>query len=607
MLINALCNYYNVLSRQGKLVKEGYSEVKVSYMIMLRPDGSVADVVRYTKKRENTDKKGNPVIVEEPRTVILPKRSEKPGIEGNLIEHRPLYIFGLGIDSDKKLTADMKADKAKKSHDAFVERNLEFIDGISSPIVDAYRNFINSWKPEDNLANAALNDIIKDYDKVGYCFALDGHPELLLNDDTALLQRYEQEYMSDTDDDLPRGMCSVTGAEDQPISNIHGVIRGIAAGQPSGTKLVCFNNPSDESYGKTQSANSNISVQAAKQYTAALNYLLASPSHHSYIDGMTIVYWSMSDSAESDDSLCGFFGSMFADKANADEVNNRLSDLMSKARSGLMSSVDLSEAGIEENTEFYIVCLTANSSRICQKFCCRNTVAGMFRCIAQHQLDMAHDGLNYPLGVRNIVAEMYSPKVSDKKPSYPIFASLFSAILNSSQYPNSLLDTIIRRCKTDGDARNDKGKLISLSVNPARVAIIKACLNRHSRLVNKKEEITMALNPENTSPAYLCGRLFALLEIAQRSAAESELNRTIKDAYFASACANPSVVFPRLMKLAQHHLSKASNGGYINSLIGEVMDKLEGGFPKTFGVEQQGQFIIGYYQQNKAFYTKKTD
>ena len=85
-------------------------------------------------------------------------------------------------------------------------------------------------------------------------------------------------------------------------------------------------------------------------------------------------------------------------------------------------------------------------------------------------------------------------------------------------------------------------------MNYVRAGIIKACINRKDRYSKNKEEIKMALDIENNNQAYLCGRLFAVLEKVQSDALPG-LNRTIKDSYFASACANPSTVFPKLIKL----------------------------------------------------------
>ena len=121
-------------------------------------------------------------------------------------------------------------------------------------------------------------------------------------------------------------------------------------------------------------------------------------------------------------------------------------------------------------------------------------------------------------------------------------------------YPTTLLETAVRRVKTD----RDKG------INRVRAGIIKACINRNY----KKEEFGVALNKENCGQAYVCGRLFAVLEKLQRDASSTKLNRTIKDAYFASASAKPAMIFPKLIKLAQNHLNKVNSPSYYNILLG---------------------------------------
>lgn len=114
----------------------------------------------------------------------------------------------------------------------------------------------------------------------------------------------------------------------------------------------------------------------------------------------------------------------------------------------------------------------------------------------------------------------------------------------------------------------------------------------------------MSLDPQNLNPAYLCGRLFALLEKIQQRASNDKLNKTIKDSYFATACSTPAVVFPRLLVLAQNHLAKLEPQfeKYWSKNMGEVINMLEGEFPQTLTLTDQGIFIIGYYHQ---FYSKK--
>ena len=115
----------------------------------------------------------------------------------------------------------------------------------------------------------------------------------------------------------------------------------------------------------------------------------------------------------------------------------------------------------------------------------------------------------------------------------------------------------------------------------------------------------MSLDTENYEQAYLCGRLFAVLEKLQQDASSSPLNRTIRDSYFASASSKPVLVFPKLLRLAQTHLRKAKYPGYYDKMIGEIVNLLNGEFPETFLLADQGRFIIGYYQQYQSFFEKK--
>ena len=116
----------------------------------------------------------------------------------------------------------------------------------------------------------------------------------------------------------------------------------------------------------------------------------------------------------------------------------------------------------------------------------------------------------------------------------------------------------------------------------------------------------MALDNTNTNEAYLCGRLFAALEHIQQNAL-GKLNRTIKDSYFTSACSTPSLVFPTLITLSQHHLKKDDYAIKNNKLVGEIIDMLGIEFPSTLSLQDQGRFAIGYYQQWQDFFKDKNN
>ena len=89
------------------------------------------------------------------------------------------------------------------------------------------------------------------------------------------------------------GFCSILG-ERLPICEMHDKLKGIG----SQAKLVSFGKDQTDrnafySYGKSLGYNCNISEKAMKQYTAALNFLLADNGHHKNFGDMVVVYFAM--------------------------------------------------------------------------------------------------------------------------------------------------------------------------------------------------------------------------------------------------------------------------------------------------------------------------
>ena len=117
----------------------------------------------------------------------------------------------------------------------------------------------------------------------------------------------------------------------------------------------------------------------------------------------------------------------------------------------------------------------------------------------------------------------------------------------------------------------------------------------------------MALNEQSTIPAYLLGRIFAVLEKVQGEAI-GKVNASIKDRYFTSACASPASVFPILLRLSQHHIAKAEYGYVSERKIQDIMNLLDvedNPIPQRLTLDEQGVFVLGYYHQRANFYVKK--
>lgn len=590
MLIHALCDYYDILAKEGKVLPEGYSSVKIHYLISLTEDGKMdgiidhQDTVQVPSGKKLKEKKV-------PKDLQMPKRTEKSGIEANIAEHRSLYIFGLNLDKDI-LTPDDRTNKAQKSHQAFVEANLGFIEGLHTPLIDAFRSFLLNWKPEDETENPWLLGLGKDYGKSGYAFCLSGHPECLLHEEKEFKEKWEQWYQDKKakEKDSHIAQDAISG-EQTSIARIHNKIKGVYGGLATGSVLVGFNNPSENSYGNEQSYNSNISETAMNKYTEALNYLLSSDRHKVLIDDMTVVFWAM-DTGEACENLLMDILLGQSDKMKAEQTERMLAKLFQDAGKGTVGGERLTLDGIDENVDFYMMGLKPNSSRLSLKFLVRKKYADILWNIAKFQNDLQMGKEFHSVSIMRIKRELLSQKSKNEKVNPALLSSLMESMINGTRLPVSLLENVLRRVKADpGDQK----------VNAVRAGIIKAWINRAS----KKEELKVALDRENYRPAYLCGRLFAVLEKIQQEASGNSLNRTIKDGYFASASARPSMVFPKLIRLSQYHLNKVKSPVYFNKLTGEIIGHLDGGFPDTLFLKEQGEFVVGYYQQYQSFFEKK--
>jgi len=182
------------------------------------------------------------------------------------------------------------------------------------------------------------------------------------------------------------------------------------------------------------------------------------------------------------------------------------------------------------------------------------------------------------------------------------------SILENTPYPISLYYSVINRIRSD----SDNPEMGIQKINYRRASIIKAYLTRKYRNQNNfqiNEVLKMSLNEQSTNIAYLLGRLFAILEKVQQEAI-GDVNASIKDRFFTSACASPAIVFPQLLRLSQHHIAKSQYGYVTDNRIENIMNLInmsEHPFPTHLSLDEQGIFILGYYHQRTAFYSNKKE
>jgi CRISPR-associated protein Csd1 len=451
-------------------------------------------------------------------------------------------------------------------------------DGINALVA-----FLERWSPS-HAASLPGWEAISDSNLV---FRLEEdskylHERPMLRD--AWLRRFESGF------DGPTAWCLVTG-ERGSVATLHPPVKGLSSVQ---APLVSFNENAYESYGKSKSINAPVSERAAFAYSTALNHLLRTGSRQRIrIGDATTVFWA-ERAMKGEDLLAALFNP--PQEANTERPHESLED---PARTALVREVlkaakdgrPLSEvdASLDPDVRFYVLGLSPNKARLAVRFWNVSTFGQLIEHLGRHfcamEVERQFEGdLEYP-PFWQILLETALLRESKNVPPL-LVGALTRAILTGLPYPRSLFTAILGRIRADR------------VVNYLRAAILKACLVR-----NYQMEVPMSLDVERREPAYRLGRLFALLEKAQKDATNP--TATIRDRYFGAASATPAAVFPQLLRLGQHHISnpKAEYGGYTDKLIAEVMDGIDE-LPKHLSLEEQGLFTLGYYHQRNALYRK---
>ncbi len=121
----------------------------------------------------------------------------------------------------------------------------------------------------------------------------------------------------------------------------------------------------------------------------------------------------------------------------------------------------------------------------------------------------------------------------------------------------------------------------------------------------------MTLSEKNDDIGYVLGRMFALIEYAQKGARET-IGASVVDRYIAAASSTPARTFPTLFRGLQNDMSKLRKDKpgmaiYVDKRISAVMALLDGSkpLPVSLNEDQQGCFFIGFYQQREDLYQKR--
>lgn len=579
----------------------GYSSQNIGVLVSLNDDGSVANVIDW-REGEGRKRKARPMLVPQPG-----KRAS--GIAPNFLWDKTAYVLGI-IAGEGKRTA--------REHAAFKERHEKELAGTDDAGLKALLLFLRQWTP-DQFVEPRWTEDLKDQN-VAFVLESDRRDNLWLHDRPAARALWARVSGAAAGADR---ICLVTG-DPGPVARLHPAIKGVWGGQSAGGSIVSFNLDAFKSYGHEQGDNAPVSEAAAFAYTTALNRFLERDSgHRIQIGDASTVFWADAADKETAAVAEGSFFAMFADESDAAldaAETKKIAALLERLRKG--EQLEAIDPNLSKGVRFFVLGLAPNAARISIRFYFEDDFGVLARNYQHYVADLRFEPRprDRAITIQRLVIRT-APARRDRnnritfdteQVSRLLAGELFRAILTGDRFPRGLLAQLLLRVRSDH------------FLDRQRISMIKAVIVRDMRLHGRlpqnqfgqpQEDYLVRSDADDPNPARRLGKLFALIERAQLAALGDEINTTVKDKYLGTCAATPAQVFSKLLQNAeQHHLKRLRNGHSDASWIkgshharrvGTSISRDIGRLASTFGDsfaaqhsdEEQGFFLIGYYQE----------
>lgn len=544
MLLQRLVEYSSRLDMPPEL----YSDTAVRYIIELGSDGAPL-----SPEPVDTSDPSSPRTKNGLRRP-MPQVQRASGIKPLLLADNGEYTLGL----PKK---NSTPDKVQARHSAYMRLLERCAAETGEPAVRAVLAFLSN----DPVSHLRLPESFDPGATV--TFRVDG---VLPVDLPAVQSFWARVNDPEADPNRPPRImqCLICGRERPVLERLQGKIKRVPGGQTSGTSIISANSDAFESYGLTASLVAPTCQECGERFTKAANSLLADRASRIDLGGAAFIFWTRE---KVDFSLWDLL---------TDPKPEQVRQLLGAGYSGKpLPEVD--------DTAFYCTALSGSGGRAVVRDWIDTTIGEVRRHLStwfERQAIVGPAGEEaQPLGLYPLALSLVRES-RDLAPPTP--RAMLRAALTGAPLPMDLLFQAVRRNHAEQ------------GVTRPRAAMIKLVLM--SQQFTRKEDHMVQLEPNNHSPAYLCGRLLAVLEEVQRLAIPGA-NSTIVDRFFGTASSAPSSVFGRLIRGAQPHLAKLERdrpGAWraLQTRLEDIQSALPA-FPRILTLEEQGLFALGYYHQ----------
>lgn len=419
----------------------------------------------------------------------------------------------------------------------------------------------------------------------------------------------------------PRSIDLLTGEPCAPAET-HPPVRGLnkgrdgrSAGGDAQAPLVAMDKGAFRSFGLDSGANAAMSQETAQLYADGLSDLI---DRAEIVAGAKVVYWYRRPLQTSEvNPIMAILSGMFSPAVD------RASALLSARE--LLQAIQSGQRPHAAGNEYFAMTLSGLKGRVMV----REWMEGEFPEVLTASLkwfdDLQIAGLN---GTRlapdskfeTIVTCMLPERPASQKygdwvkPIGPARVALLRAALDrDALIPIAALRRVVDELNTFMisetardvllvTTRTEHGESEGLTVSRlyARMALIKAYFIRKPQ--GGEAHMQPYLNAEHPDPAYQCGRLLAVLAKLQQ-AALGDVGSGVVQRYYPAFSQAPALYLGRLVGNARNHLGKLpslAERDRFERHLEEIHCRLRDAAPATLGLEGQGLFALGYYQQLAA-------
>jgi CRISPR-associated protein Csd1 len=417
---------------------------------------------------------------------------------------------------------------------------------------------------------------------------------------------------ADTTDPVPLRMrCLLSGELVEPQLT-HNKIEGLSdvGGLSMGDALTSFDKDAFSSYGLGQGANAAMGEGSVKAYVTALNHLIRRRSYR--LAGTKVVYWYSGEVKSDDDPIAELLGGFgFAQSEEAEEAqelppaisavtgSRRRAQAESCARR-LLDAIHSGQRSELLDFRFYALTLSANSGRVVIRDWMEGRFEELLQAVNAWFVDLAiiHRDGGRVVDSHKFAAILASTVRELKDAPPPMVTTLWRCAIKRQSIPYQVMAQTLRRVRID--------LIQDEPARHARLGLLKAFCNREKGLPTMAPQ----LNEHETHPAYLCGRIMAVLAAIQRKALP-DVGVGVVQRYYAAASVSPALVLGRLVRTAQiAHLPKIESDApglrhWFEGQLADIWQCLHQAPPRVLTLEGQTLFAMGYYHQVAQRYQTK--